>query len=108
MPIPAITKTANSSGASSSLVVSGARLLKAVVGFSNKGSDQYVQIFDAAALPADGAVPLLVIRAVAGYPFSFDYPNGRPFENGIVVCNSSTVFTKTIALADCNFDLSYE
>lgn len=84
-----------------------------ITGWNNKASDQYIMVFDAAALPADGTVtPVAVLLAPTGYQFSFNWPDGRLFANGVVVCNSSTVvsagnITKTIGSADCIFDINY-
>ena len=71
----------------------------------NTGPDQEIQLFDSAAVPADGTIPSYPpIRVSAGTTVSFDMPEtGIPFDNGITVCNSSTVPTKTIGAADCYF-----
>ena len=34
--------------------------------------------------------------------------NGREFESGLVICNSSTDATKTIGSADTFFDVQYD
>jgi len=64
----------------------------------------YIQILNASSLPADGAVTHLVepkqIVHATGSPsyFSYDYGLfGRYASTGIVVCISSTQFTKTIS-----------
>lgn len=76
-----------------------------LTGYNSKASAQFIQVFDAAALPADTAVPVMVITVPASSNFSFPLPlAGRIFNAGIVVCNSSTGPTKTIGLADCWFD----
>lgn len=92
-----------------SLVVStGGGLLFGLSGFSSKASPQYVQVFDAVSVPADGAVPVLVIYVLATENFSLDYGDvGRNFLTGIVVCNSSTAATKTIGSADTWLDVQY-
>lgn len=106
-------KTSSTTAAAASLVVTPstttAQHLRCfdIVGYNNKGSDQYIQVHDAAALPADGAVPIAVIVATAGYQFAISWTTGRLFANGIVVCNSSTATTKTIGSADCLFDIVY-
>lgn len=81
---------------------------KAILFFLNvtntKASAQYVQIFDAAALPADGATPVLTITMPAsGSSLTSFGTRGMSFANGIVVCNSSTAHIKTIGAADCVF-----
>lgn len=80
------------------------KLIK-INGYNSKVLAQFIQIHDSATLPADGAVPAVVINAATVANFSIDFsPNGRLFANGIVICNSSTGPTKTIGLADCWFD----
>jgi hypothetical protein len=106
-------KTSSTTALAASLIVTPstttAQHLRAydIVGYNTKGSDQYIQIHDAAALPADGAVPIAVLAAPSGYQFSISWTTGRLFANGIVVCNSSTAATKTIGSADCLFDIVY-
>jgi len=84
-----------------------------ISGFNNRASDQWIMVFDAAAVPADGTVqPVGIILAPAGYQFSFNWPGGRPFTAGVAVCNSTTIntgtnITKTIGSADCQFDINY-
>lgn len=67
---------------------------------------QFIQFHDAAALPADGAIPAVVFTVAASSDkiVSYTLP-GRLFNTGIVVCNSSTAATKTIGAADCFFDV---
>lgn len=75
---------------------------------STNGGSQFVQIFDAATLPADGVVPLISFSVSATSAGSIYFGSvGRAFEQGIVVCNSSTQATKTIGSADCLFDAQY-
>ena len=79
-------------------------------GFSgyNSGAAQFLLVFDAAALPAEGAVPKLVLAVGATSNFAGDWGvEGRFFSNGIVICNSSTGPTKTIGAADCWLDVQY-
>ena len=74
-------------------------------GYSAKTSDQFLQLHDAASLPADTAVPVVSFKIDALSNFSIDYSDGGYyFETGIVVCNSSTQPTKTIGGADCWFN----
>ena len=100
---------------STSIAYEASRQVKAVSGtlygisgYNSKGSTQFIQFHDAAALPADTAVPKIIIGVSASSNFSVDFGTlGRFFNNGIVVCNSSTGPTKTIGSADVWFDVSY-
>lgn len=77
-----------------------------LVGYNSKGSDQFLQIHDAASLPADGAIPKIVFKIRSGDNFSLDYDAlGRVFNTGIVICNSSTANTLTIGSADIWLDV---
>lgn len=92
-----------------SLVVKAAPgALFSFYGYNSKASAQFIQIHDAAALPADAAVPMFVITVAASSNFSFDLGRvGVRMATGIVICNSSTGPTKTIGSADCWFNVLY-
>lgn len=76
--------------------------------YNSKGSAQFIHVHDAAALPAETAVPRLVFTVAATANLVIDLGvRGRRFANGIVICNSSTSPTKTIGSADCWFEASY-
>lgn len=87
-------------------VIKGSKgTLISLVGYNSKASAQFIQIHNAATLPADTAVPIYTILVAATSNFSIDVPiTGVRFSNGIVVCCSSTGPTKTIGSADCWFD----
>lgn len=92
--------------AASLVVASNAARLCGMSGYNAKVSAQFIQIHDAASLPADGAAPKVVFEVAASSKFAIDYGiNPREFAAGIVVCNSSTQATKTIGAADCWFDV---
>ena len=81
-------------------------LLCGLTGYNAKTSTQFIQIHDAATLPADTAVPKVVFEVGASSKFALDYNlNPREFATGIIICNSSTGATKTIGSADCWFDV---
>ena len=86
----------------------GRRRLFGVGVFSNKGSAQWIQIFDGVNLPADGAAPFFVATVAAASNLGLYWGSqGRWFDVGIVICNSTTAATKTIGAADCFFDVQY-
>ena len=82
-------------------------ILWGLTGHSNRSSSQFIQIHDAASLPADTAIPVVVFEVPATTSFSLNYDDGREFQVGIVICNSSTAATKTIGSADCWFDAEF-
>ena len=68
----------------------------------NAGATQYIQVHDSATVPADTAVPLHTFRVEANQNFSFDTGKFPIYlRNGFVLCNSSTLATKTIGSANC-------
>lgn len=69
---------------------------------------QYVQIHDAAALPADGAVPESCVVVPASSSLAISFTGGKVMTTGIVISNSSTAPTKTIGAADCWFEVTYQ
>lgn len=92
-----------------SLVVKAAPgYLHGLTGHNSKSSAQFIQLHNAATLPADTAIPEVVISIPASSSFSLDYgEDGRYFGTGIVISNSSTGPTKTIGSADCWLDAQY-
>lgn len=72
--------------------------------YSSRASAQWIQLHDAASLPADATVPILTALVGATQNLALDLPKeGLSFKTGIVVCNSSTGPAKTIGSADCFF-----
>jgi len=87
----------------SHVLKASAGTLISLVGY-NSGPAQFIQLHDAATLPANGVAPAAVFTVPALGNFSLDFPvTGCPFTTGIVVCNSSTGPTKTIGGNDCYF-----
>jgi len=100
---------ATDSGApvASLVVVTGPAKLYSVMIF-NTGPSQYYMVFDAAALPADGTVPKVPpIKVLTDSQGSIDFGDGRQFNAGIVVCNSSGATSKAIGAADSFLSVTY-
>lgn len=91
--------------AASIVVKSGPGVLYGFAVYNSNGSAQFIQVFDAAALPADGAIPAVVLTVAATSNLPINWIPGRTFLVGCVLCNSSTGPTKTIGSADCWFDV---
>lgn len=69
---------------------------------------QFVLLFDAIALPANGALPVAAFNVALTNSASAYYGSvGRAFTRGIVLANSTTQGTLTIGAADCLFDVQY-
>ena len=92
----------------SRVIKASAGVLYSLNGYSSKTTQQFILIHNATSLPADGAVPVMVITVPARSNFSIDTGKfGRFFSSGIVITNSSTAATKTIGSADCWFDVQF-
>lgn len=66
------------------------------------GGTRYLQLFNASAVPADGATPSLIpIPILNGATVSITYPEGgRYFSTGLSWCSSTTQLTKTLGGVD--------
>ena len=101
--------SASSTALSQFLVVkAGPGTLYGVGVYSNKAANQFIQIFDAVAAPASGAVPVFVAIVSTTSNLGLYWGSvGRWFNIGIVIANSSTAATQTAGSADCWFDAQY-
>lgn len=89
------------------VVVTGPAKLFKINFLNTNAAARWLQIFDAIALPADTAVPLISIPVAIGAAISESWVDGRPFKVGICICNSTTAATKTIGSADSLIDACF-
>ena len=79
-----------------------------ITGYNSHSAAIFVQLHDAASLPADTAVPKIILQVPATSNLYYDLSEfGRFCEKGIVVCNSSTAETKTLGNEDIWFNIQY-
>lgn len=98
-----------------SRALEASRLVKATQGklfgvsvTNTNAAARFFLVFDSAILPADGVVPVISFSVPASQAGGLYFGSvGRAFEQGIVICNSTTQGAKTIAAADSLFDAQY-
>lgn len=93
----------------SSIVVPGRICVYGFTAYSTNASAQKILCFDANAVPGPGAVPLFAwaLGANSGVGFAFP-PQGRQFQTGLVLVNSSTDATLTAGAADTFYDVQFD
>ena len=91
------------------IVVPGRIVVYGLTIYNSNAAARWFHFFDANTLPADTAVPMFTwnLAAHSGVGIGWQ-PNGRQFQVGLVVCNSTTETTKTIGSADCFFDVQFD
>jgi len=101
------TRVSTTALASSLVAKASSGILYSISGTNTKASLQYIQVHNTVSLPADGAVPVSSFIVQPNSSFSFDVAGlaGYTHDTGIVVCNSSTLATKTIGSVDCWFEV---
>lgn len=106
----ATQRYASQAAQAAAVIFNGPGTVYGISGYNAKGSAQFIQIFDAAnSVPADGAIPIFAMTVATAANFSADFGvYGIPVTQGLVISNSSTVATKTIGSADCQFYVQYK
>lgn len=91
----------------SAVIKTGPGLLVGITITNTLSSPQYLMVFDAVTLPADGAIPKLAKSIPANDAVGINWIPPRTFLTGIIVCNSTTNTSKTLGLANCIFDAQF-
>lgn len=95
----------------SSVSKASAGVFYGLSGHNTLAAAQWILVYNAAAVPANGAItPIAAIRVGANSNFSFDTGKfGIYCSSGICWSNSTdaTIFNKTLGAADCFVNLSY-
>lgn len=98
------TRVSSSAYEASRVLKASPGTLISLSGYNSRTTNQFVQIYNSATVPADTAVPIATFIVYAQSNFSYDVPvTGLPMTTGISVSNSSTGPTKTIGAADIFF-----
>jgi hypothetical protein len=102
-----LTNVTTSALAASLVIKASPGTLYGLQGYSTTA--QFLHLYDATTLPADTAVPVVVIPITAGTPFSVDFGTyGRRFSTGVVAGVSTTGPTKTVGGANTWIDAQVE
>jgi hypothetical protein len=81
---------ANANGANHVVVATEAATLLGANIYNGSSDVGFLQVFDAAAIPAEDAVPLVILAMPAHSSARLDFgPRGRGFTTGIVLAGSS-------------------
>ena len=93
----------------SRVVKAGACRLFGFSGTNTLAAAQFILAFNRTTVPSNGAVPVFVMTAAASSDFWVSWtPAWRDFNEGCILCNSSTAATLTIGAANCWFDAQYQ
>jgi hypothetical protein len=93
--------------AAAQIVKTGQGLLFGFTVLNTNAVAQFIHVFDATAVPANGTVPVCAFIVQGTNQIGTNWIPGRTFNTGIVVANSTTAGTFTAGAADCFFDCQY-
>ena len=72
--------------------------------YNSGGTQIFLQLFDEATTPANGATPDVFYTVAANSEKLFYFgEKGMPLYNGLYICNSTTDITKTLGAGVCWF-----
>ena len=91
----------------SKVVKTGPGILYGITVTNTSASAIFVMVFDATKVPADGTIPLFAKNVPASDAIGINWLPGRTFLTGIVVCNSTTISSKTLGTAVTFFDCQF-
>lgn len=91
----------------SAQVKSGPGIMYSVTLTNTNAAARFLQVFDATTLPADGVLPLFSRSIPTADSLTLTWTTGVTFEQGIIVCNSTTAASKTLGAADSIFFVTF-
>lgn len=101
----ALTELTGGALVASAVIKNSAGVIYRLSGINNNAAIRYIQLFNLAAVPADGVAPSFVYQVAPTSSFSIDFGVfGRRHSTGICICTSTTLATKTIGAADMWFN----
>jgi hypothetical protein len=95
-----LARYSSSAAERSKVVKLGECWLKEVVMANLSAGTRYLQVFDAATVPADAAVPIFTLNIATLTAGAWEPAEPVKLESGLVVVASSTLGTKTVVVAD--------
>lgn len=90
------------------IVKSSYGVLYGFSGYNSSGNSYYIHVYDSSTQPAEGTVPVIVLKSGASGNFSYDGGKfGKYFSRGIVITNSTTVDSKVLGYPECWFNVLF-
>lgn len=88
-------------------VKSGASYLYGFTVSNSNAAARFIQVFDTATFPANGAVPKLCVSVATLSDKEIQWGPPRRMDAGIILCSSTTQNTLTLGAAEFLFDVQY-